>query len=158
MALTQAQLNEWLSCSLKEMDVPVVMIDGIHFRERVILIALGIDAQGRALRDARDGANAALAAKQLQRLAASLQAKHPGAAASLREGLDETRHSRCSAWGSTARCTARCARTTRSRTSTARSRTYAQRQALEGRRDDAGWPARWPTPSSASAGCAGIAT
>ena len=32
--------------SLKELDLPVVMIDGIHFRDRVILVALGIDAQG----------------------------------------------------------------------------------------------------------------
>ncbi len=44
----------------------------------------------RARRDAWDGADAELARKQLQRLASSLQAKHPGAAASLREGLDET--------------------------------------------------------------------
>jgi hypothetical protein len=28
------------------MDLPVVMIDGIHFRERVILVALGIDTKG----------------------------------------------------------------------------------------------------------------
>jgi putative transposase len=174
VALTQAQLDEWLSCSLKELDLPVVMIDGIHFGERVILVALGIDAQGnkhvlglregstestrvvrsllsdlidrgldadrvrvwvidggkalrkaivecfgelahiqrcqehkrrnviehlpeqlhasvgRALRDAWDSGNAALATKQLQRLAASLAAQHPGAAASLREGLDDT--------------------------------------------------------------------
>ena len=45
---------------------------------------------GRAMRDAWDGANAELAKKQLMRLAASLNAKHPGAAASLREGLEET--------------------------------------------------------------------
>jgi putative transposase len=45
---------------------------------------------GRAMRDAWDGANAELAKKQLQRLATSLQAMHPGAAASLREGLEET--------------------------------------------------------------------
>ena len=174
VALSQAQLHEWLSCSLKEMDLPVVMIDGIHFRERVILVALGIDGQGdkhvlglregstestrvvrsllsdlvergldadrarlwvidggkalrraiidcfgalaliqrcqehkrrnviehlpqelhasvgRAMRDAWNGSNAETAKKQLQRLAASLQAKHPGAAASMREGLEET--------------------------------------------------------------------
>jgi transposase-like protein len=174
VALTQAQLDEWLSCPLDKVDLPVVMIDGIHFHERVILVALGIDAKGdkhvlglregstentrvvrsllsdlidrgldaercrlwvidggkalrraivecfgqralvqrcqehkrrnvlehlprdmhasvgRALRDAWQGSNPALAKRQLQRLAASLQARHPGAAASLREGLDET--------------------------------------------------------------------
>jgi len=174
VALSQEKLQEWLSCSLAEMDLPVVMIDGIHFRERVILVALGIDTKGnkhvlglregstestrvvrsllsdlvergldadrvrlwvidggkalrraivdcfgqlaliqrcqehkrrnvidhlpealhasvgRAMRDAWDSANAELAKKQLTRLANSLHAQHPGAAASLREGLDET--------------------------------------------------------------------
>ena len=174
VALSQAQLHEWLSGSLGQLDLPVVMIDGIHFGERVILVALGIDAQGnkhvlglregsteatrvvrsllsdlvdrgldadrarlwvidggkalrkaivecfgalaliqrcqehkrrnviehlplelqasvgRALRDAWDGDNAELAKRQLQRLAASLHAKHPGAAASLCEGLEDT--------------------------------------------------------------------
>jgi hypothetical protein len=46
VALSQAQLHEWLSGSIKELDLPVVMIDGIHFRDRVILVALGIDAKG----------------------------------------------------------------------------------------------------------------
>jgi len=46
VALSQAQLHEWLSGSMKELDLPVVMIDGIHFRDRVILVALGIDAEG----------------------------------------------------------------------------------------------------------------
>ena len=174
VALSQAQLHEWLSGSLEELDLPVVMIDGIHLRERVILVALGIDTEGnkhdlglregstestrvvrsllsdlvdrrldadcarlwvidggkalrrgivdcfgalaliqrcqehkrrnviehlpkethtsvgRAMRDAWDGADAELAKKQLQRMAASLHARHPGAAASLREGLEET--------------------------------------------------------------------
>ena len=174
VALTQEQLHAWLSCPLDKLDLPVVMIDGIHFRERVVLVALGIDAcgnkhvlglregstenarvvrsllsdlvdrgldadrarlwvidggkalrkaivecfgaraliqrcqehkrrnvvehlpehqhagVGRSMRDAWGGANAKLAKKQLQRLAASLEARHPGAAASLREGLDET--------------------------------------------------------------------
>ena len=174
VALSQEQLNQWLSRSLKDIDMPAVMIDGIHFRDRVILAALGIDAKGdkhvlglregstestrvvrsllsdlidrgldadrprlwvidggkalrraivecfgvlalvqrcqehkrrnviehlpeelhasvgRALRDAWGGAIAQLAKKLWQRLATSLQAKHPGAAASLREGLEET--------------------------------------------------------------------
>ena len=42
------------------------------------------------MRDAWGGANAKLAKKQLQRLASSLEAQHPGAASSLREGLYET--------------------------------------------------------------------
>jgi putative transposase len=174
VALSAQQLAEWLSRPLSELELPVVMIDGIHFRGRVILVALGIDAKGnkhvlglregsteatrvvrsllsdlvergldadrarlwvidggkalrkaivecfgalavvqrcqehkrrnvlehlpedmhasvgRTMRDAWDSANADSARKQLQRLAGSLHAKHPGAAASLREGLDET--------------------------------------------------------------------
>jgi transposase-like protein len=46
IALSEKQLHEWLSSSIKDLDLPVVMIDGIHFRDRVILVALGIDAQG----------------------------------------------------------------------------------------------------------------
>ncbi len=46
VALSQAQLHEWLSSSIKELDLPVVMIDGIHFRDRVILVALDVDAKG----------------------------------------------------------------------------------------------------------------
>lgn len=172
--LSQEQLAQWLARSISELDLPVVMIDGIHFRDRVILLALGIDAQGnkhvlglregsteatrvvasllsdlvergldadrvrlwaidggkalrkaivqtfgaraliqrcqehkrrnvlehlpeaahasvkRVLNDAWSASDADLACRQLGRLAASLQAKHPGAAASLREGLEET--------------------------------------------------------------------
>jgi hypothetical protein len=172
--LSQQQLNAWLGRRLDELYLPVVMIDGIHFRERVILVALGIDAQGtkhvlglregsteatrvvallvadlvdcgldadrmrlwvidggkalrkaivttfgakaliqrcqthkcrnvvehlpqqqhagvnRALREAWAMHDAKLAHRRLHNLAGSLQAKHPGAAASLREGLDET--------------------------------------------------------------------
>ena len=42
----QEQLAQWLARPLGELDLAVVMIDGIHFRDRVILLALGIDAQG----------------------------------------------------------------------------------------------------------------
>ena len=173
VALSREQLTQWLSRSFQDVELPVVMIDGLHFRGRVILVALGIDkgtkhvlglregstestrvvrsllsdliergldadrarlwvidggkalrraivecfgalalvqrcqehkrrnviehlpealhaSVGRALRDAWGSADAALANKQLQRLATSLQAQHPGAAASLREGLQET--------------------------------------------------------------------
>ena len=172
--LSQEQLAQWLARPLGELDLAVVMIDGIHFRDRVILLALGIDAQGnkhvlglregsteaarvvtsllsdlidrgldaqrmrlwvidggkalrkaivqtfgahaliqrcqehkrrnvlehlpedmqasvkRALKDAWSATDADVGRRQLQRLASSLQAKHPGAAASLREGLEET--------------------------------------------------------------------
>jgi transposase-like protein len=158
----------------KDLDLPVVMIDGIHFPDRVLLVALGIDTEGnkhvlglregsteaagvvqallseliergldtqrmrlwvidggKALRKAivecfgaaaliqrcqehkrrnviehlpRDlhasvglsmrqawlSTNAATAKKQLLGLASSLERTHPGAAASLREGLDQT--------------------------------------------------------------------
>jgi transposase-like protein len=172
--LSQEQLAQWLGRPIGEVDLPVVMIDGIHFRDRVILLAIGIDAQGnkhvlglregsteaarvvaallsdliergldaqrqrlwvidggkalrkaivqtfgccaliqrcqehkrrnvlehlpedmhasvkRTLKDAWTVADADLGRRQLQRLATSLQSKHPGAAASLREGLEET--------------------------------------------------------------------
>ena len=42
------------------------------------------------LRDAWDTADVALATRRLKRLAASLETDHPGAAASVREGLDDT--------------------------------------------------------------------
>jgi hypothetical protein len=44
----------------------------------------------RALDDAWNADDAALAQRQLERLARSLETEHPGAAASLREGLEET--------------------------------------------------------------------
>lgn len=174
VALSQQQLDAWLQRKLDQLDLPVVMIDGIHFRDSVILVALGIDAKGvkhvlglregsteatrvvrsllsdlidrgldaqrmrlwvidggkalrkaiaetfgaraliqrcqehkrrnvidhlpedmhasvnRAMRDAWTSHDDKLARKQLVRLAGSLQARHPGAAASLREGLDDT--------------------------------------------------------------------
>jgi len=44
----------------------------------------------RAFKDAWSASDADLARKLLNRLASSLQSKHPGAVASLREGLEET--------------------------------------------------------------------
>jgi transposase-like protein len=172
--LSQEQLDQWLERRLDAIDLPVVMIDGIHFHESVVLVALGIDSQGnkhvlglregsteatrvvaslladlidrgldadrmrlwvidggkalrkavvqifgakaliqrcqehkrrnviehlpqdmhagvnRMLRDAWGAGDVDLARRQLTRLASSLQTGHPGAAASLREGLEET--------------------------------------------------------------------
>jgi len=174
VAMSTEQMDEWLSRPLGELDLPVVMVDGICFSDRVILVALGIDAKGkkhvlglregstekaqvvksllsdlvergldadrarlwvidggkalrsaivkmfgstvliqrcqehkrrniiehlpkhlhanvnRVLREAWKTSDAKLAKRQIERLASSLQADHPGAAASVREGLDET--------------------------------------------------------------------
>lgn len=168
------QLRLRLSDPITKLDLPVVMIDGIHLAGSVILVALGIDARGhkhvlglhegssentrvvkallgelierglqadrprlwvidggkalrraitecfgalalvqrcqehkrrnvlehlpeakqagvgRAMRDAWDSGNAQLARLRLARLAQALDAQHPGAARSLREGLAET--------------------------------------------------------------------
>jgi transposase-like protein len=173
VALSAEQLSQWLTRRI-EAALPAVMIDGIRFQERVVLVALGFDAQGnkhvlgiwegstekaqvvrallsdlierglsadsprlwiidggkalrraivqifgasalihrcqehkrrnvlghlpeemhtsvgRAMKDAWESKDALLAKRQLERLANSLAKTHPGAAASLREGLDET--------------------------------------------------------------------
>jgi transposase-like protein len=174
VALTAKQLAEWLSQPLGALDLAVVMIDGIVFHDHCILVALGVDSDGkkhplgiaegttenaavakalladlverglptdrallfvidgskalrkaimaifgdlaliqrcpvhkrrnvldhlpqtvrpsvkRALDDAWNAGDATLAQRQLDRLAHSLEEKHPGAAASIREGLEET--------------------------------------------------------------------
>ena len=174
VALSQQQLLEWQRRPLDELDLAAVMIDGIHFHERVVLVALGIDTEGhkhvlglhegstenervakallsdlierglkawrmrlwvidggkalrraildcfgdtaliqrcqehkrrnvldhlpkqmhasvnRALHQAYAAKSTGVARRQLTRLADSLDGQHPGAAASLREGLDET--------------------------------------------------------------------
>ena len=174
VALSTERLSEWLTSRLEAVKLPVVMIDCIHFNDRVVLVALGLDADGRkrvlgiregssentrvvrslisdlierglradaprlwiidgakalrraineifgtcalvqrcqehkrrnvldhlpehmhasverAMKDAWESHDAALARRQLERLANSLAKPHPGAAASLREGLAET--------------------------------------------------------------------
>ncbi|MGH7554636.1 MAG: IS256 family transposase [Longimicrobiales bacterium] len=174
VALTETKLAAWFSAPLCELDLRVVMIDGIAFRKHCVLVALGIDGDGtkhalglregttenagvakallaelierglpsdrallfvidgakalrkaiaetfgraalvhrcqlhkqrnvlehlperlrpsvaKALAQAWNSADAKLARRQLERLAASLETQHPGAAASIREGLDET--------------------------------------------------------------------
>jgi len=174
VALSSERLEQWLASQLDHVRLPVVMIDGIHFKDRVVLVALGFDTDarkhvlglregstentrvvrslisdliergldadtprlwiidggkalrraitqvfgagalvhrcqehkrrnvidhlpehlhasvGRALKDAWHSKDAALAKRQLERLANSLAKAHPGAAASLREGLAET--------------------------------------------------------------------
>jgi transposase-like protein len=174
VALTSTQLTTWLARPLDDLRIRVVLIDGLHFREHVVLFALGVDLQGekhvlalregttenatvckalladlrergldldqatlfvidggtglrkairdtcgaaasvqrcqvhkrrnvlehlpeamrprvrRVLTEAYGLADATLAKRRLEQLAAGLERSHPGAAASLREGLDET--------------------------------------------------------------------
>lgn len=174
VALSTERLSEWLGCRLDKLLLPVIMIDGIYFRDHLVLIALGIDDAGDkhilgiregstentrmvrslladliergldatvarlwvidgakalrraigevfgslalvqrcqehkrrnvldhlpkelhasvslALRDAWQSKDATLAKRQLERLARSLASNHPGACASLLEGLEET--------------------------------------------------------------------
>lgn len=174
VAMTTKQMTSWLTTPVGDRHFPIVMIDGIHLGDHLVLIALGIDTEGKKqvlglregntensrvakalLRDlidrgldqerARlfviDGAkalrsairkvfgslgvvhrcqihkwrnirghlpdrmhasvksvltqswslsDATVAKRRLERLASSLEADHPGAAASVREGLDET--------------------------------------------------------------------
>lgn len=174
VAMTTKQLTSWLTTPLGDRHFPIVMIDGIILGDHTVLIALGIDSEGKKqvlglregntensrvakalLRDLMDrglsqerarlfvvdGAKALssaiqkvfgslgvihrcqfhkrqnilghlpgrlhesvkavlkeawslgdadVAKRRLERLASSLEADHPGAAASVREGLDET--------------------------------------------------------------------
>ena len=46
VALTKLQLRQWLSRPLGDWDLRVVMIDGVHFKDRILLICLGIEADG----------------------------------------------------------------------------------------------------------------
>jgi len=174
VAMTTKQMTTWLTTPLGDRHFPIVMIDGIHLGDHLVLIALGIDTEGKKqvlglregdtengqvaralLRDLLDrgldqerrrlfvidGAkaltsairkmfgslaeiqrcqihkrrnilghlpdhlhesvkavlkeawilgDAKVAKRRLERLASSLEAKHPGAAGSVLEGLDET--------------------------------------------------------------------
>lgn len=174
VALSQKRLAETLSASLAELDVRVVLIDGVAFHDHSVLLALGVASDGskhvlglwegttenaavakallrdllerglrsdrpmlfvmdgskalrkavrdtfgrlgfvqrcvvhkqrnvlehlperlrasvrRALHQAWSAASAETARRQLHNLAASLEREHPGAAASIREGLEET--------------------------------------------------------------------
>jgi transposase-like protein len=174
VAMTAKQMTTWLTMPLGDRHFPVVMIDGIHLGDHLVLIALGIDFEGKkqvlglregdtenhqvaksllgdlvergldperarlfvidgakaltsairktfgslaqiqrcqihklrnilghlpermhasvtaVLREAWSMSDAAVAKRRLERLASSLEADHPGAASSIREGLDET--------------------------------------------------------------------
>lgn len=174
VAMSAAKLREWLNAPLDDLELEAILIDGIHFGDHCVLIALGLTAQGQKkilglheggtenatvartlltnlvdrgldptrvllfgidgskalhkairevwgsagvvqrcqvhkmrnvldhlpdtarprvrsqMRTAYDEPNYSKATAILERLARALEHQHPGAAASLREGLDET--------------------------------------------------------------------
>jgi transposase-like protein len=174
VAMTTKQMTKWLTTPLGDRHFPIVMIDGIHLGEHLVLIALGIDSEGKkqvlglregntengrvvkallrdlvergldperarlfvidgakalssaitsvfgslgaihrcqihkernilghlpdhmhqnvksVLREAWSLSDAEVAKRRLERLASSLETQHPGAAASVKEGLDAT--------------------------------------------------------------------
>ena len=47
VAATERQMAEWLGRDLSALDLGVLMIDGVHIDEHVMLVALGIDADGK---------------------------------------------------------------------------------------------------------------
>lgn len=47
VAATERQMAEWLGRDLSALDLGVVMIDGVHIDEHVMLVALGIDGDGK---------------------------------------------------------------------------------------------------------------
>ena len=174
VALSQKQMTAWFSAPLSDLDIRVLVIDGIVFHDHTVIIVLGIDSDGkkhvlglregttenstvakalfrdlldrgldpdcarlfvvdgskalhaairkvfgplgvlqrcqihkrrnilehlpehrharvdRILREAWDSTDANLAKRRLENLASSLESEHPGAAASIREGLEQT--------------------------------------------------------------------
>jgi len=47
VAMSAAKLSEWLNAPLADLELEAILIDGIHFAEHCVLIALGLTAQGQ---------------------------------------------------------------------------------------------------------------
>ena len=47
VAMTTKQMTSWLTTPLGDRHFPIVMIDGIHLGDHLVLIALGIDFEGK---------------------------------------------------------------------------------------------------------------
>jgi putative transposase len=47
VALASAQLTTWLARPLDDLEVRIVFLDGLHFRDHVVLLVLGVDAKGQ---------------------------------------------------------------------------------------------------------------
>ena len=46
VAATERQMDEWLGRDLSQLDLVVLMLDGIHIEDHVLLVALGVDGVG----------------------------------------------------------------------------------------------------------------
>src|SRR5215471_6598744 len=47
VATTEAQMGVWLGRDLANVDLAVLMVDGVHIDDHVLLVALGIDSDGK---------------------------------------------------------------------------------------------------------------
>ncbi len=47
VALTKAKFDDWMNRDLSALELLVVMVDGIHFKNHVVLVAIGFDIHGR---------------------------------------------------------------------------------------------------------------
>lgn len=47
VAMSTAKLKQWLNAPLEDLELEAILIDGIHFADHCILIALGVTAQGQ---------------------------------------------------------------------------------------------------------------
>ena len=47
VAMTTRQMTTWLTTPLGDRHFPIIMIDGIHLGDHLVLIALGIDFEGK---------------------------------------------------------------------------------------------------------------
>lgn len=47
VARTQKEVEKFFACSLKEVDLPIIMVDGIHLDDHILVVALGIDMSGK---------------------------------------------------------------------------------------------------------------
>ena len=47
VATTKAEMDKWLRRDVSTLDIAVLMLDGVHVAEHVLLVALGIDSDGR---------------------------------------------------------------------------------------------------------------
>jgi transposase-like protein len=47
VAMSTAKLKQWLNAPLEDLELEAILIDGIHFADHCVLIALGVTAQGQ---------------------------------------------------------------------------------------------------------------